>query len=166
MAYDPLPFTQGKIIAMTPDKSSMDFEVAESYPENKLEERVQIYDPSTGELRRGDANWKQEIQALGGRRYRVEKDHYRFNPLYDNEQVGDILVTNHSYGTRGSPHAVGLKDSKGVLLEDITVFASPCFGFLEHDCDGTRYIHCKVARRDPADDPVKRAQLDPRCAAR
>ena len=156
--YDPLPFTQGKIIAITADKSSMDFEVAEGYPESKLEERIQIYDPVTGELRRGDASWKQEIQSLGGRRYRVWKDHYQFNPLHDTEQVGDILVTNNSFGVHGSPHAVELKNSRGVHLEDITVFASPCFGFLEYDCDGTRYIRCKVDRRDPADDPVKRAQ--------
>ncbi len=156
--YDPLPFTQGKIIAIAPDKSSIDFEIAEGYPENKLEERVQIYDPATSELRRGDANWKQEIQSLGGRRYRFEKNHYRFNPLHDTEQIGDILVTNQSFGTHGSPHTVELKNSKGVHLEDITVFASPCFGFLEYDCDGNRYIRCKVDRRDPADDPVKRAQ--------
>lgn len=155
--YDPLPFTQGKIIAIAPDKSWIDFEVAEGYPENKLEERVQIYDPATGELRRGDAGWKEEIKDLGARRYRVEKDRYRFDPLHDTEQVGDILVTNHSFGAHGSPHAVELRNSKGVLLEEITVFASPCFGFLEHDCDGTRYIRCKVDRRDPADDPVKRA---------
>jgi hypothetical protein len=156
--YDPLPFTQGKIIAITPDKSSMDSEVAEGYPENQLEERIQIYDPATGELRRRDAAWKQEIQALGGRRYRVEKSsNYRFNPLHDTEQVGDILVTNHSFGTRGSPHAVELKNSKDVRLEDITVFASPCFGFLEYDCDGSTYLRCKVDRRDSTDDPVKRA---------
>ena len=30
----------------------------------KLEERIQIYDPAKGEFRRGNANWKQEIQAL------------------------------------------------------------------------------------------------------
>ncbi len=155
--YDPLPFTQGRIIAMASDKSSMDFEVAEGYPENKLVERIQIYDPATSELRRGDANWKQEIKALGGRRYRVEKDHYRFNPLHDTEQVGDILVTNNSLGTPGGPHAGELKNSQGMHLEDITIFASPCFGFLEYDCDGTRYTLCKVDRRDPADDPVKRA---------
>ncbi len=155
--YDPLPFTQGKIIAIAPDKSSIDFEIAEGYPENKLEERVQIYDPATGELRRGDANWKQEIQSLGGHRYRVAKNHYQFNPLLDTEQVGDILVTNHSFGTPSSPHTIELKNSKNVHLEDITVFASPCFGFLEYGCDGNRYIRCKVDRRDPADDPVKRA---------
>jgi hypothetical protein len=155
--YNPLPFTQGKIIAIAPDKSWMDFEVAEGYPENKLEERVQIYDPTTGELRRDDANWKQEIQALGGHRYRVTKDHYRYDSHNDSEQVGDILVTNNIYGTPGGPHAIELKNSKGVHLEDITLFASPCFGFLEYDCDGTHYTRCKIDRRDPADDPIKRA---------
>ena len=156
--YDPLPFTQGKIIAIAPDKSSVDFEVAEGYPETQLEERIQIYDPATGELRRGDAPWKPEIQALGGHRYRVGKSaNYRYNPLHDTEQVGDILVTNNSSGARGSPHTVELRACKGMRLEDITVFASPCFGFLEHDCDGSTYLRCKVDRRDPADDPVKRA---------
>ena len=155
--YDPLPFTQGKIITIAPDKSSMDFEVAEGYPENELVERIQIYDPTTGELRRDDANWKQEIQSLGGHRYRVGKDHYRYDPLRDTEQVGDILVTNNNFGPRGGPHAVELTNSSGVQLEDITLFASPCFGFLEYDCNGNRYIRCKVDRRDPADDPVKRA---------
>ena len=157
MDYDPLPFTQGKIIAIAPDKSSMDFEVAAGYPENTLVERVQIYDPATSELRRGDANWKPEILALGGGRYRVEKGHHHFNPLSDTEQVGDILVTNNHFGPAGGPHAIELKNSKGVHLEDITLFASPCYGFFEYDCDGDRYIRCKVDRRDLSDDPVKRA---------
>jgi hypothetical protein len=157
--YDPLPFTQGKIIAMAPDKSWMDFEVAKGYPENELQERIQIYDPATGELRRGDASWNQKIEALGERRYRVGKGgNYRFDPLNDTEQVGDILVTNNHFGQQASPHAIALQGCKRVRLEDITVFASPCFGFLEHDCDGSEYIRCKVDRRGLADDPVKRDQ--------
>jgi len=71
--------------------------------------------------------------------------------------VGDILVTNNRFGMPGSPHTVELQSCKGMRFEDITVFASPCFGFLEYDCDGTRYIRCKVDRRDPTDDPVERA---------
>ena len=156
--YDPLPFTQGRITAMAPDKSWMDFEITQGYPDDELEERIQIYDPATGELRRGDARWDPEIESLGERRYRVRKaGRYRFRPHLDTEQLGDILVTNHNFGKPGSPHAVELHACKGVRLEGITVFASPCFGFLEYDCDGTRYVRCIVDRRDPADDPVKRA---------
>lgn len=155
--YDPLPFTQGKIIAMAPDKSWMDFEVARGYPENELQERIQIYDPAGGELRRGDASWDQKIEALGEHRYRVRKGgNYRFNPLNDTEQVGDILVTNNHFGKQASRHAIELQGCKRVRLEDITVFASPCFGFLEYDCDGSEYICCTVDRREQADDPVKR----------
>ncbi|MCP5532114.1 MAG: right-handed parallel beta-helix repeat-containing protein [Akkermansiaceae bacterium] len=157
--YDPLPFTQGAIVAMAPDKSWMDFEVAKGYPEDELEERIQIYDPETGELRRGDARWEPTIESLGEHRHRVRKSaRYRFDPALDTEQVGDILVTNHNSGGPGSPHAITLHGCDGMRFEDITVYASPCFGFLEYDSNGSSYIRCIVDRRDPADDPVERSQ--------
>ena len=156
--YDPLPFTQGKIIAMAPDKSWMDFEVAKGYPENQLKERIQIYKPATGELRRGDARWSQEIKALGEHRYRVKKEgKYQFRPDHDTEQVGDILVTNNAFGKPSSPHAIELRGCKNMRFEGITLFASPSFGFFERNCDGSSFLRCSVDRRDPADDPVKRA---------
>jgi hypothetical protein len=89
---------------------------------------------------------------------RQKSANYRFNPLHDTERVGDILVTNNHSGMRGSPHTVELRACKGMRFEDITVFASPCFGFLEYDCEGSQYLRCIVDRRVPADDPVKRAQ--------
>ena len=155
--YDPLPFTQGRIIAMAPDKSWMDFEVAQGYPDNRLKDPIQIYDPDTGTLRRSDGRWSDEIQSLGSRRYRVSKTHqYQFDPTEDTEKIGDILVAKNYYGNPGSPHAIELQDSKGMRLEDITVFASPSFGFIERNCIGTTYLRCIVDRRAPNDDLVKR----------
>jgi hypothetical protein len=156
--YDPLPFTQGRIIAMAPDKSWMDFEVAQGYPDNRLKDPIQIYDPDRGTLRRGDGRWSDEIQSLGSRRYRVSKTHqYQFDPTEDTEQIGDILVAKNYHGNPGSPHAIELRGCKGMRLEDITVFASPSFGFLERNCIGTTYLRCVVDRRAPEDDPVERA---------
>ncbi len=156
--YDPLPFTQGRIVSIEPDKSSMVFEVADGYPEDQLEERVQIYDPDSGELRRGDARWRSEIEPLGDRRYRVAKSgDYEFQPLRDTEQVGDILVTNNRSGGPGPPHAVVSRNCTGMRFEDLTLHTSPCFGFLETDCDASTYIHCAIDRRAPEDDFVKRA---------
>ena len=156
--YDPLPFTQGKIIAMAPDKSWIDFEVAEGYPENTLREPVQIYNPATRTLRRGDAQWNDEIKPLGNRRYRVSKAaRYRLDPAEDTEQTGDILIAKNAFGKPGSPHAVELENCRGMRLEGITVYASPSFGFLERNCDGNTYLRCIVDRRSPEDDPVKRA---------
>jgi hypothetical protein len=47
-----------------------------------------------------------------------------------------------------------------VRLENIDLFASNCFGFLEYNCDGSIYSGCRIDRRPAAGDPVKRA--DPR----
>jgi hypothetical protein len=156
--YDPLPFTQGCIIAMAPDKSWIDFEIAGGYPDNELRGPFQIYDPSTGRLRRGDGRWSDDIKALGNRRYRVAKaEGYRFDPAEDTEQIGDILVAKNAFGKPGSPHAIELRGCKGMRFEGITVFASPSFGFLERGCDGSTYLRCIVDRRESGDDPVKRA---------
>jgi hypothetical protein len=156
--YDPLPFTQGKIVALAPHKSWIEFEVAQGYPTNELEGPFQIYSPQTATLRRGDAGWNDEIKALGGNRYRITKAaHYRFDPAEDTEQLGDILVAKNFFGHAGSPHAFELRGCKGVRLEDVTVYASPSFGFLERHCERTTYLRCKVDRRASDDDPVKRA---------
>lgn len=156
--YDPLPFTQGTIVGLAQDKSWIDFEVAQGYPQHELREPFQIYNPETGTLRRGDANWSEQIETLGKNRFRVRKgERYRFNPAEDSERIGDILVAKNFHGKPGSPHAFELRNCKGVRLEDITVYASPSFGFIERQCDGSTYLRCAVARRAPEDDPVTRA---------
>ena len=63
--YDPLPFTQGRIVALAPDKSWIDFEVAQGYPQHALRDSFQIYNPETATLRRGDASWNENIEKLG-----------------------------------------------------------------------------------------------------
>jgi Right handed beta helix region len=156
--YDPLPYTEGRITALAPDKSWVEFEIFPGYPINKLEERVEIYDPATGELRRGDAGWEQQFEPLGERRFRIAKRKgYRFNEKSDTEQVGDILVTNDAFTPGGnSGHAIVSSNCIGLKLEDITLYASNCFGFLEDRCDGSTYLRCKIDRRTPESDPVKR----------
>ncbi len=157
--YDPLPFTQGSITALAPDKSWVEFAVAEGYPEHELEERIEIFDPATGELRRESTRWEPTFEALGEHRYRVRKQAgYRFSDSHDTERVGDILVTNNRSPSRAGGHAVVAANCTGLRLEDVTVYASHCFGFLEHDCSGSTYLCCRVDRRAPANDPVKRAQ--------
>jgi hypothetical protein len=156
--YDPLPYTEARITALAPDKSWLEFQVIDGYPETSLEERIEIYDPATRELRRGDAGWSKEIKSLGDHRYRAAKNPgYRFNEKADTEQIGDILVTNNAFPTKAGGHAIVLSRCAAVKLENVTVFASPCFGFLEGQCDATTYLRCKIDRRAPDNDPVKRA---------
>lgn len=155
--FDPLPFTQGRITALAPDKSWVEFEILDGYPENDLHERIEIYDPATGRLRRETAGWEPELERLGDRRYRATKRHYRFQPALDTEQVGDILVTNNSFPAKAGGHAFDLGRCRNLLLEDISLYGSNCFGFIEHDCDGSIYRRCRIDRRSPEHDPVPRA---------
>jgi hypothetical protein len=155
--YDPLPFTEARITALAPDKSWVEFQIIDGYPDSSLEERIEIYDPETRELRRETTSWAKEFQSLGDHRYRIAKPPgYHFRELADTEQVGDILVTNNMFPAKAGGHAISLSQCTGVKLEDITVYASPCFGFIEERCDGNTYLHCKIDRRATADDPVKR----------
>lgn len=152
--YDPLPFTEGRIVAQAPDKSWLEFELFEGYPDSKLEERIEIFSPATGELRRATLSGWQPFEKVGPRRYRVAKpQRHRFNAEADTEEIGDILVTNHVYAPDGSrAHAVFSSGCVDLKLEDIWLFASNCFGFLEVDCDHTTYLRCRIDRRPLAAD--------------
>ncbi|MFN8176828.1 MAG: right-handed parallel beta-helix repeat-containing protein [bacterium] len=155
--YDPLPFTEARITALAPDKSWVEFAILDGYPDHHLVERVEIFDPATGELRRPDAAWAETFESLGGHRYRIAKRAgYRFDAAKDLEQVGDILVTNDAFPDDARGHAVWLERCTDVQLEDVTLYASPLFGFAELQCAGVTYRRCRADRRAPADDPVQR----------
>ena len=163
--YDPLPFTEGRITALAPDKSWLEFEVIEGYPDSKLEQRIEIYDPATGELRREMTSWQEGFEPLGNHRYRIAKyKGYGYREKWDTEQVGDILVTNQRSTAGTGDHAIVATRCTGLRLEDVTLYASPCFGFLEHRCNGTTYYRCKIDRRPLAEDPVKRGLSAPALA--
>lgn len=155
--YDPLPIAEARVTALGPDKSWLEFEIIPGYPDNKLASRIEIYDPATRELRRTDGPWVKEFDALGNHRYRVAKRKgYRFDPQVDTEQVGDILVTINQSPDGAGGHAIQSDRCVGLKLEDITLYSSPTFGFVEHECDASTYLRCKIDRRAPADDPVQR----------
>lgn len=155
--FDPLPFTEARIVALAPDKSWADFEIIEGYPENELQQRIEIFDPVTRELRRETPGFQDQIEALGNHRYRATKPKsYRYREDWDTEQVGDILVTNNCFPNGATGHAFSAERCTGLILEDITLYAASTFGFVEHQCDGTTYRHSQINRRPPENDPVKR----------
>jgi hypothetical protein len=156
--YDPLPFTQGRIVALGPEKCWVEFELFGGYPEDELVERIEIFDPATRELRRASHYGWGGFERTGPRRYRISKGlNYRYRPQADTEQAGDLLVTNNRTPERGGVHAVLLTGCANVTLQDVTLYASPTFGFLEIGCTGSTYLRCRIDRRTPADDPVPRA---------
>ena len=153
--YDPLPFTQGRIAAISPDKKAHEIELFEGYPggETALDFKYEIFRPDTRTLRCPDYPFK--VEKVDARHIRVVKGRAS---RADPEQVGDLIVIGSETAPGGSiPHAVVCSEDVDVRLEDVALYASNCFGFLEYDCDGTTYLRCRVDRRPPGDDPVGRA---------
>ncbi len=157
--YDPLPFTQGRITALSADKKTQEIELFEGYPpaEAARNFKYEIFRPDTRTLRCED-RYLSKVEVVDSRHLRLNAPGGRTNNA---EQVGDLIVIGAEYAPRGSAgHAVECSRNVNVRLENIDLFASNCFGFLESECDGSVYFRCRMDRRSPASDPVKRA--DPR----
>jgi hypothetical protein len=154
--YDPLPYTQGRIVAISADRQVYEVELFEGYPEAATVRnfKYEIFRPDTRTLRCEDRTVS-KIEVVDSRHLRLTSPgRHDVQP----EQVGDLIVIGSEYAPHGSAaHAVECSSSGNVRLENIELFASNCFGFLEYNCDGGVYAHCQVDRRSPEDDPIKRA---------
>ena len=85
----------------------------------------------------------------------------------DAEQVGDLIVIGAEYAPHGSAaHAVECSHNVNVRLENIDLFASNCFGFLEYDCDGSTYYRCRIDRRSRRRRPRQTRRSPPALAGR
>jgi hypothetical protein len=143
--YDPLPFTQGTIVAMSSDKRKLTVDIAEGYSTKLRNEKLEIFDAKTAEL---------VTRTYYGVTYEVDEAKRRViftkkpqTPIdYSFEKIGDIIVFD-SYGTRQAPHAIFMEDCDNLSLVDIAVYAGPTFAFFEKKCNASKYIGCKVDRR-------------------
>lgn len=155
--YDPLPFTQGKITSFSPDKKIHYIELFDGYPtaETARNFKYEIFRPDTKTLRCDD-RYPEKIEVLDSRHLTIHLPNAKNT---DQEQVGDLIVIGSEYAPAGSiPHAIECNDSSNIRLEEIVLFASNCFGFLENNCDGNVYYRCKIDRRASDSDIVKRAE--------
>ncbi|MCX5683909.1 MAG: hypothetical protein NT049_09520, partial [Planctomycetota bacterium] len=156
--YDPLPFTQGRITAMSADKKTHEIELFDGYPGGDTVRpfKYEIFRPDTRTLRCPDYGYT--VEKVDARHIRVIKGGGRAT---DPEQVGDIIVIGSESAPGGSAaHAVECSGNTNVRLENIDLYASNCFGFIETNCDGSTYYRCRIDRRPAASDLVKRT--DPR----
>ncbi|MCO6046954.1 right-handed parallel beta-helix repeat-containing protein [Aeoliella sp. ICT_H6.2] len=153
--YDPLPFTQGRIVKLSADKSVHEIEILEGYPpaDTAYDFKYQIFRGKDHELR-GVDYYDLDVKAVSGTRLQVRKTNLGPAPF---EQEGDLVAIG-SRSTRGRQlsHAVYLTESVDILLEKVSVFASNCFAFLEIGCQGVTYDRCRVEKRDADDDPWPR----------
>ena len=154
--YDPLPFTQGRITALSPDKSVHEIELFDGYPDTSgaSDFKYEIFRMDTRTLRTHDYSIK-TFEKLDATHLRITRASASAN---DPEQIGDLVVMGNVHAPGGNAaHGVQLDASSGVRLEDIDLFASNCFGFFETGCTGTTYLRCHIERCPPERDCRARA---------
>jgi parallel beta-helix repeat protein len=157
--YDPLPFTQGRIVKFSADKRSAEVELFAGYPaaDTARNFKYEIFRPDTHTLRCSD-RYVEKIEVMDACHLRIITPSESADSP---EQVGDLIVIGSEFAPHGSvAHAVACDHNVHVRLENIALFASNCFGFIEDNCDGSIYYRCRIDRRSAADDLVKRG--DPR----
>jgi hypothetical protein len=146
--YDPLPFTQGKIVAMSSDKNTLTIDLTDGYSTTLIGDKAEIYDPGTEELTtRTYYGVTYTVNTQTGRVILTKPSNYKLANSY--EKVGDIVVID-SRSNKRIPHAIVPQGCTGLVLENVTLYAGTCFGFFESNCSGSRYINCKIDRRPPA----------------
>jgi hypothetical protein len=154
--YDPLPFTQGRIVGLSADKSVHEIEILAGYPaaDTAYDFKYQIFRSGDHELRSIDY-YDLDVEAVSSTRLRVRKKAGGPTPL---ERVGDVVaIGSHNTGDRELSHAVFLTKCEDTLLDKVSIFASNCFAFLELDCHGVTYKQCHVEKRGAAVDPWRRS---------
>lgn len=155
--YDPLCFTEGEIVGLSADKSSMDVRVFDGYSDN-LTSKLEIFNPNTQLLRRHTYYGWQQPEKNGKKNFRLKKaTNYKYNPDLDLEQVGDVVVFNSIYAPDGAiPHAIYSDYCTNLRLDNITIYSGPTFAFFETNGTSNTYYKCTVDRCSVNSDYIKR----------
>ncbi len=154
--YDPLPFTQARIVAVSPDKTRLEVEVLPGYGEIVASRgSVEIFDPATNLLRGRTTYYDARAEPAGPGRGIILRTAGQAERAI--ERIGDIAVIRRPHAPGGEiPHAIMATDSRDLVFEDVTLYSGVTFGFFENGCDGSRYLRCRVDRRPPALDYAAR----------
>ena len=138
--YDPLPFTQGTVVAVAPDAGWIDVKLHEGYPRQPYA-RIDVVDPATRYRKKGmPFLWGTKAEMQGPDVVRVT-----LKGLGKAAAVGDLASLNTGPEREGIPHAVSLEHCTGMTLRGVTVHSAPGMGILENDGGGaTKYLGCRV----------------------
>ncbi|HAI10868.1 MAG TPA: hypothetical protein DCM28_04140 [Phycisphaerales bacterium] len=131
--YDPLPFTQATVIALSADHKTIDMKIHDGYPPVGDRVRISVIDPNTRRIKTGTwTRYSGTFSTLANGLIRLSQP----RPIVDTLAVGDYLVLSRK---TLSPHAVMLTRCRKTTLKQVTLNTSTSFGFLELAGDANHY---------------------------
>lgn len=138
--YDPVPFTQGRIDAVSPD--SFSFVVDQGYPPvtaQKSADRAYLFDAASGKFKRGISTlyFSAMRPALDGRSGEVPLA----SRYSDAVAVGDLVV----FSPRGAPAAQLDGLAEDIDLSDVTIHAAPGMAIMARFVAGRNHFTVRIA---------------------
>lgn len=146
--YDPLPFTQGKIIAVNVEKNSIDLKIDEGFPKlshSMFQDANRVWgmlmDPEIpGKLKDGAPNLfgSKEFKEVSPRVFRI---YFRGPRLLKYVETGDLYV--HIARTNGRT-IFRTGSSKNITYLNITSYTSPAGSYAAFNMEEWNVIGCKL----------------------
>lgn len=137
--YDPLPFTQGEVIAAAEDGNSIDVKIHTGYPK-KAYSRIDVIDAKTRFRKKGmPFLWGTKAELIGEDVVRVS-----LKGIAKAAVPGDLASLSTGQ-ERGAPHGISIDECERMLLKNVTIHSAPGMGLLEADGEGgSTFTGCKI----------------------
>ncbi|GEP41060.1 hypothetical protein [Brevifollis gellanilyticus] len=137
--YDPLPFTQGEVVAATEDGGSIDIKIHAGYP-RKPYSRIDVVDAKTRFRKKGmPFLWGTKAEMVGEDVVRIS-----LPGIGKAAKPGDLASLSTGQEA-GAPHAISIDQCEQMHFENVTVHSAPGMGILEADGEGgSTFRHCRI----------------------
>ncbi|MGV3660567.1 MAG: hypothetical protein ACO1TE_10300 [Prosthecobacter sp.] len=137
--YDPLPFTQGEVIAGAENESHIDVKIHAGYP-RKPYARIDVIDAKTRFRKKGmPFLWGTKAEMIGDDVVRIHRE-----GIAKAARPGDLASLSTGQET-GAPHAISIEACEKITLRGVTVHSAPGMGILEADGEGgSSFTGCKI----------------------
>ena len=148
--YDPPCASQGTIVEMSADKRTWTVELHENYPTTGIQnDRILVYDKENRELKQNFTT----ISASGMTTQTVgTSTRLKFTSSWSNTATNPVVVGDYvsfSVVAEGNiqAHTFIISSCKYMRFENVTVYDSNSFSFLEYDGLQNHYYRCIVTRK-------------------
>ena len=137
--YDPLPFTQGTIVAGSEDGNSIDVKLHAGYP-RKPYARIDVIDAKTRFRKKGmPFLWGTKGEMIGEDVVRIHRE-----GIAKFAVPGDLASLSTGQ-EGGSPHGISIDECERIVFRNVTVFSAPGMGILEADGEGgSTFTSCRI----------------------
>jgi hypothetical protein len=139
--YDPLTFTQGKVVGAAEDASWIDITIDAGYPREAWS-RIDVIDPATRFRKKGmPFLWGTKAELVKPDVVRV-----KLKDVGKAARVGDLATLSTGNDPGGVCHGVTLERCRGgMVFRDVTIHCAPGMGFVESGgAGGTRLERVKI----------------------